>query len=629
MRTRAVPLLILCAACGDNTSVTTPSPDLRTAVIPDLSIPIDLVTPPDFTLPPDLYMAVCNDGVMNGSETDVDCGGTCSPCKDHQHCMVAGDCTSGVCTAQICQIPACGDGVLNGGESDVDCGGSATGCARCANGKMCTSGGDCQSLACSANQCVASSCTDTIKNGDETDVDCGGSCAKCNPGQTCKVANDCASGVCTGGKCVAAACTDGVRNGSETDVDCGGSCAAKCTFGKSCAIGGDCVFGVCTNKLCAAATCVDSVKNGTETDVDCGGNLCMGCATGKTCNAGADCLSLSCKSNQCQAATCSDGIKNGTETAIDCGGGGACSACANGLACKIGSDCISLVCTSGVCQAPTCSDQTLNGNETDVDCGGSCSGCAVGKKCKMPSDCLSMICGSGGTCASSPTGCAGAGDPLWTSVLAYIPCTSTIADASGKSAIVTYRNPTISASPSGAPGGASCSLGEAGSTGTANGFQVTMPSALGSGDYTVEFTIYQTAWNDPTDQQSEVLITSTTYPPGAGTFPTFFSHASTNHMQFIPGSGGQSVTDSGSALNTWESYAASRVSGTVYLFRNGTLISTASDSSNYGDKTFFVSHQMNGSYNAVMGSMGQIRVTAAGRYTGNYTMCSGSFATSN
>ncbi|MFN3199693.1 MAG: hypothetical protein ACE366_14905 [Bradymonadia bacterium] len=41
-------------------------------------------------------------------------------------------------------------------------------------------------------------------------------------------------GVCSGGTCAAPACDDGVGNGDETDVDCGGSCA-PCPSGLRCA----------------------------------------------------------------------------------------------------------------------------------------------------------------------------------------------------------------------------------------------------------------------------------------------------------------------------------------------------------------------------------------------------------
>jgi hypothetical protein len=48
----------------------------------------------------------------------------------------------------------------------------------------------------------APTCTDNIKNGSETDVDCGGSCPKCGVGKQCVQAADCASGYCAGGQCV-------------------------------------------------------------------------------------------------------------------------------------------------------------------------------------------------------------------------------------------------------------------------------------------------------------------------------------------------------------------------------------------------------------------------------------------
>ena len=79
----------------------------------------------------------CNDGIQNGDETGVDCGGAnCAPCAQ----------------------PTCDDGVQNGDETGVDCGGS--GCPAC-----------------------PATCDDGIQNGDETGVDCGGSsCSPCFSG---------------------------------------------------------------------------------------------------------------------------------------------------------------------------------------------------------------------------------------------------------------------------------------------------------------------------------------------------------------------------------------------------------------------------------------------------------------
>ena len=44
-------------------------------------------------------------------------------------------------------------------------------------------------------------CSDGIKNGNETDIDCGGSCPRCITGYRCTTRNDCASGYCSGGTC--------------------------------------------------------------------------------------------------------------------------------------------------------------------------------------------------------------------------------------------------------------------------------------------------------------------------------------------------------------------------------------------------------------------------------------------
>lgn len=44
----------------------------------------------------------CQDGELTGDETDVDCGGECSPCENNATCMAPSDCKSGICAATIC-----------------------------------------------------------------------------------------------------------------------------------------------------------------------------------------------------------------------------------------------------------------------------------------------------------------------------------------------------------------------------------------------------------------------------------------------------------------------------------------------------------------------------------------------
>jgi hypothetical protein len=44
----------------------------------------------------------CSDGKKNGSETDIDCGGSCPRCGAGQKCNSRNDCTTGLCTGATC-----------------------------------------------------------------------------------------------------------------------------------------------------------------------------------------------------------------------------------------------------------------------------------------------------------------------------------------------------------------------------------------------------------------------------------------------------------------------------------------------------------------------------------------------
>jgi hypothetical protein len=71
-------------------------------------------------------MNACFDRVLDGNETEVDCGGSCRACETNATCF---------------------DGVRNGLETDVDCGSE---CGPCATGKDCWSSSDCVSGTCGA-----------------------------------------------------------------------------------------------------------------------------------------------------------------------------------------------------------------------------------------------------------------------------------------------------------------------------------------------------------------------------------------------------------------------------------------------------------------------------------------------
>jgi hypothetical protein len=80
-----------------------------------------------------------------------------------------------------------------------------------------------------------------------------GKCKKTLPDGTA-----CSGGTCQAGRCIAASaqsqpagptCSDGIRNGSETDVDCGGTCP-RCADFKTCASRDDCRGALCQGDVC-------------------------------------------------------------------------------------------------------------------------------------------------------------------------------------------------------------------------------------------------------------------------------------------------------------------------------------------------------------------------------------------
>jgi hypothetical protein len=64
-------------------------------------------------------------------------------------------------------------------------------------------------LLCGGCVTVAPPCADGLLDGNESDIDCGGSCGKCGNGRFCNFSSDCASGVCS----AAGTCTNGTPSG--------------------------------------------------------------------------------------------------------------------------------------------------------------------------------------------------------------------------------------------------------------------------------------------------------------------------------------------------------------------------------------------------------------------------------
>jgi hypothetical protein len=294
----------------------------------------------------------------------------------------------GNCTAEVCD--GAGNQTTTPDDSDVYDDGNPCTVDTCINHKPSNApqaGGAC-----------------TIKDTKESGVcDANGDCVECQTGSDCK--NN-GRPICQQGRCIAATCGDLIKDGQETDVDCGGTDCAPCLDGKKCSTGSDCVSDVCTDGLCAVSSCTDGVKNGHETDKDCGGPDCpKRCPDGDDCAAPTDCASGVCQGGTCKAPSCSDGVQNGDETDQDCGG--SCPACIDGKTCKVDKDCATANCDA-TNHCNHCDDGKPDFGESDTDCGASCamemgSLCDDGKHCTRNEDCTSGTCCLSGS-SGNPTG---------------------------------------------------------------------------------------------------------------------------------------------------------------------------------------------------------------------------------
>jgi hypothetical protein len=275
------------------------------------------------------------------------------------------------------------------------------------------------------DQPPAPTCNDGVKNGNETDVDCGGpSCPKCANGKACAVATDCASGVCTGGVCVAPppACSDDVCGAQHN--------CPPCANGKTCSVGGDCASGHCAGGVCVeCATAADCTST---TAAACHAVAC----TAGVCGQVADDSKVPTAPNDCTNATCTSGTPAFPPKPADtpcssgvCNGSGNCVGCVNASDCPgTDTECAMRTCTSGACgmtftnagtptsSGPTCSGSTLS---TPV-CDGS------GNVTQNQTSCSPYVCQDSTSCrtsCSSPTDCV-AGHTCFNNTCVPVQCTS-------------------------------------------------------------------------------------------------------------------------------------------------------------------------------------------------------------
>lgn len=317
--------------------------------------------------------ASCSDGVQNGDEAHVDCGGSCPGCADGTTCVRPKDCESGVCgPSGTCSAATCSDKVVNGLESGVDCGGN---CAPCPLGQSCFDNADCASGACFDAKCIdrcgpplitcGPSCVDPRFD----NAHCGGCGMACPPGLRCE-----------GGTC-GTSCAPGLMRCGPfcvvTSIDvlnCGG-CGHMCITGQRC-VAGNCVSACAMGQSSCSGQCVTLM-----TDHDHCGNCGVACGPAEVCVLGQCAPACAPPLMACDAG---QACINPDVDPDNCGGcGQPCPPVLNAARiCSLGF-CGRSACVPGF---GDCNGQPLDGCETpfasdNLNCGGCGTACGLGESC--------------------------------------------------------------------------------------------------------------------------------------------------------------------------------------------------------------------------------------------------------
>ena len=281
----------------------------------------------------------CADGVQNGTETGIDCGGLCAPCQDlclgvvcqaSDTCHLAGVCNSqtGTCSNPIAPFgTACDDGdACTLGEScsaglclpasTVTCAaadqchaagtcGSSTGvCSNpalpdataCDDGDACTQTDTCQAGVCVGQNPIVCPASDQC-HGEGACDSATGACSNpalpdgslCNDGSLCATNDVCQSGVCVG---IPVLCmpSDGCHLSGICD-GATGLCSnplapegTACSDGNACSGGDACIVGACTGSTAPRAALTGAqVVGGGDSDGTGTANLTLNLTTNQIC----------------------------------------------------------------------------------------------------------------------------------------------------------------------------------------------------------------------------------------------------------------------------------------------------------------------------------------------------------
>jgi len=322
---------------------------------------------------------------MGGSSSSMGgAGGLFVGCTDVSDCnTMATDCITPVCNAG-----QCGTELAQVGSACADDGGAV--CAPDGSCVECVQDGDCPGEAtCRGLSCVGFACDDTVLNGDETDVDCGGdTCDPCADGQMCNVAGDCVSGFCESGTC--APCT--------TTADCttastwcdAGVCSPQQVDGEPCGVADSCLSGFCADGFCCDTAC---------------SGVCEGCSM----------MLTGAMDGVCTPYALFDDPEMECPMGEHCQGDGTCGTCGLGVT-PVGGSCPA-ECTGGCnndvcvidCNAQNgCKSDTITcpaGFDCEVQCGGQqgCDGAAI--TCPADHEC-NVACSAQQACRDATVACS-------------------------------------------------------------------------------------------------------------------------------------------------------------------------------------------------------------------------------
>lgn len=356
----------------------------------------------------------------------------------------------------ILAMANCGDenppsSTLGGSSSSSSA--SSSGDGGSGGGAGCVMDSDCKEAGtvCEQGECILTGCLDMMKNGTETDVDCGGmSCLACTNGKACNEAEDCASKFCdvSGGMPgTCAACASEADCAGATGTYCNaGTCTPKKPGAAMCGADAECESGFCPpqDMICCNARCDSTCEaclmaktgaaDGTcapvtadaDPDSECSDQGPMSCkASGMGCNGNMSTpgCKLYANTTTCAPASCTAGQAS---VASFCDGSGTCVAptptpCAPyqcdsaGVSClttcTANSDCQSthycntmmsqcvpkitngLPCTNGAqCASGNC--PTQDGVCCDTACTALCRACVMNKTGAASGTCANVTAGS-------------------------------------------------------------------------------------------------------------------------------------------------------------------------------------------------------------------------------------------